>query len=152
MDIKTKSLYAVIQEIRPAFRHISKSVEKKSRDFDLSIGTRAILEKLTLLGPRTVPELAKSLDVERQYIQRNVNDLLDGQLVKKLENPTHKRSWIIAITPKGQDKFDQLHIQEHQILQNITEGLSQEKIDNTLSVMLLLSEAFRTINKKEKRP
>lgn len=90
---KLKSLYAVIQQIRPAFRHISKTVEKTSNDFDLSIGTRVILEKLTVHGPQTVPALAKTLDVERQYVQRNVNDLLDNLHVEKRVNPAHKRSW-----------------------------------------------------------
>ena len=145
---KIESLYAVIQQIRPAFRHISKTVEKTSSDFGLSIGTRAILEKLTVHGPQTVPALAKALDVERQYVQRNVNDLLDNLYVEKQMNPIHKRSWIIAITPEGYRKFNVLHSQEHQMLRSIAGQLSDEEIDNARHVLQLLSETFQAINKE----
>ncbi len=147
MSVKLKSLYAVIQQIRPAFRHISKTVEKTSNDYDLTIGTRAVLEKLIIQGPQTVPELAKALNVERQYVQRSVNDLLDKKRVEKRQNPTHKRSSIIAITPEGQSKFEALHSQEYEILQNTAEKLSIKEIDNALRVLQLLSETFESINK-----
>jgi len=148
LSSKIESLYAVIQQIRPAFRHISKAVEKTSSDFDLSIGTRAILEKLTVLGPQTVPALAKALDVERQYVQRNVNDLLDNLHVEKRVNPTHKRSWIIAITQEGHHRFNALQSQEHQMLKSVAGQLSDEEIDNAWHVMQLLSETFQAINKE----
>lgn len=106
MKDHTSHLYDVIRQIRPAFRHIAKSVENRGQLADLNIGMRAVLERIYELGPQTAPDIARALLVERQYAQRSINELLHQKLVIKSSNPNHKRSWLIELTEDGRKRFE----------------------------------------------
>lgn len=50
---------------------------------------------------RTVPQIADRLGLQRQSVQRVVNDLLADGLVELVDNPGHARSKLVAITSDG---------------------------------------------------
>jgi DNA-binding MarR family transcriptional regulator len=54
----------------------------------------------------TVPQVADRLSLSRQAIQRLVNDLVAEDFLKLAENPRHKRSKLLELTPKGRDAYD----------------------------------------------
>ena len=62
---------------------------------------RGVLYELLELGPRSVPEMARRRLVSRQHVQMVVNALLEAGLVDQLENPAHRRSSLIGLTPRG---------------------------------------------------
>ncbi len=51
--------------------------------------------------PATVPRIADRLGLTRQSVQRVVNDLAGAGLVKLADNPDHRRSRLVTITPTG---------------------------------------------------
>jgi DNA-binding MarR family transcriptional regulator len=62
---------------------------------------RGVLERLSESGPQTVPRLAQALLVSRQFAQRLVNVLHGAGLTERVANRSHKRSWLIRLTPAG---------------------------------------------------
>lgn len=64
-------------------------------------GTWSLLQLLATEGPKTVPQIAALRGVTRQHIQVTANELADMKLLRFADNPAHKRSKLLVITPKG---------------------------------------------------
>src|SRR5688572_13465052 len=92
------SLYAIIRHVRPLHRRLARTVEEHPEGTGVSVGMRAVLERVDDDGPQTVPQMARSLGLARQFIQRTVDDLLARGLLEKRENAGHKRSPFLALT------------------------------------------------------
>ncbi len=149
MSEKSTELYNVIRHLRPAFKHISKFVEIRSEEIGLSVGTRAVLEQLAENGPKSVPDMARALMVERQYIQRCVNSLLADGLVGRTPNPTHKKSWLIDLKKEGHERFQRLKAREMTVLDTVSTSLSPSEIQSAIKVMAALSDDFYTLVRAE---
>jgi len=143
-------LYEAIRHLRPAFRNIATSVEIRSARFDLNTGTRACLEYLSDHGDAPVPVIARSLMVERQYIQRNVNDLLARNLVTRKKNPKHKKSNVISLTRDGKTLVTEVKQAEADVLSGLQATISAQEINATIHVLSSLSEFFKTLNEEDK--
>ncbi len=144
-----EQLYAVIRLLRPAVRHIGTNVELKSRALGLSTGMRATLEILIENGPQTVPDIARMLLVERQYIQRSVNDLLAKGMVTREKNPNHKRSFLIATTKEGHGAFAKLKTVESATLQELEGQIPLADLNASYNTLKSLTDHFIALNKKE---
>lgn len=68
----------------------------------------AILDTIQRHGCRTVPEIAAWRGVARQSVQAVVNQLLDAGLVEQRDNPDHKLSPLLLLTPGGLDHHRQV--------------------------------------------
>lgn len=56
--------------------------------------------------PQPVAWLARDMGANRQNVQRIINDLHAEGLVAFEENPHHRRAQLVALTTKGQQRFD----------------------------------------------
>ncbi len=149
MPTEATQLYTVIRHLRPAFKHISRLVEIRSAEAGLTIGMRAVLEQLYEQGTKTVPDIARSLMVERQYIQRTANALMTEKLISRLPNPAHKKSWMFELTEEGRHRFTSLKQREIETLQKIANNLSTSEVSSAITVMRTLSDTFNTLVKQE---
>lgn len=144
-----EQLYAVIRLLRPAVRHIGTNVEHKSRALGLSTGMRATLEILLENGPQTVPEIARLLFVERQYIQRSVNDLLERNLVRREINPRHKRSYLIEANEQGRKAFAKLKSIESNVLSELQDQIPLKDVIASHRTLKALTDHFIGLNNLE---
>lgn len=81
-------------------------------DGEYSGGRRSLLRSLAQEGPATVPQLAQVRAVSRQFIQRLINELLAEGLVALIDNPQHRRSKLVRITPQGYARYLELSRRE----------------------------------------
>ena len=65
-------------------------------------GIWGFLHSLAIDGPQTMPQLARARPVSRQHIQKIANDAAADGLVAFIDNPAHKRSKLVTLTPKGE--------------------------------------------------
>ena len=65
-------------------------------------GIWGFLHSLAIEGPQTVPQLARSRPVSRQHIQQIANEAVADGLIKFIDNPAHKRSKLLRLTPQGE--------------------------------------------------
>lgn len=70
-------------------------------------GAFGLLRSLALHGPLTVPQIARMRPVSRQRMQKLADALADDGLVEFINNPKHKRSKLVQLTPSGFDYYRQ---------------------------------------------
>lgn len=58
-------------------------------------------------GTFSVARLADNMGLARQSVQRIVDELAQAGLVGFAQNPAHKRAKLVAMTPLGEDVFQQ---------------------------------------------
>jgi DNA-binding MarR family transcriptional regulator len=103
---------------------------------------RGILADLAENGPQTVPQLARTRSVSRQYIQTAVGTLVSSGWIEPEENPAHRRSVLMKITPSGQELIDQLRRREGGLLRQIDFGLSAAEIQAAAAVLAQVRAVF----------
>ncbi|WP_417837790.1 MarR family winged helix-turn-helix transcriptional regulator [Tritonibacter scottomollicae] len=141
--IDAKQLYKLIWLSRPLMQSAEAAVERGLTGIGLTVRTRAVLEVLLADKEATVPDIAKSLEIKRQYVQLMVNETLAEGLTVKRENPRHKRSTLIALTQKGRALIEDVVQREMKLVRSIGEGLNAADIETALKVVTLLTENLK---------
>ncbi|QHC26751.1 MarR family transcriptional regulator [Streptomyces sp. GS7] len=136
-------LYGVIRRLWPLHRTIVRAVERELRGTGMTAGEHALLDALRTQGPRTVPQLARSLDLDRQPVQRWVNHAADLGLVVTAPNPAHRRSSLIRLTAEGSEVMRGIQDSEAAELRRGLADLSPADVSTALHVLDRLGEEFR---------
>jgi DNA-binding MarR family transcriptional regulator len=71
-------------------------------------GAFGFLRSLALIGPLTVPQIAKMRPVSRQRMQRLADELGAEGLVEFIDNPRHRRSKLVRLTDKGNARYREM--------------------------------------------
>ena len=56
-------------------------------------------------GPLTVPQIAQMRPTSRQRMQRLADELAAEGLVEFIDNPGHRRSKLLSLTPRGESRY-----------------------------------------------
>ncbi len=91
----------VIEQTVLLFHRMKVTAEQVHKQGELTAALLGVLRGLLKGGPQTVPQMARARPVSRQHIQSLVNHLLESGLVELRDNPAHKRSRLVALTPAG---------------------------------------------------
>jgi DNA-binding MarR family transcriptional regulator len=103
-------------------------------------GAFGFLRSLALLGPLTVPQIAQLRPTSRQRMQRLADELAAEGLVKFVDNPKHRRSKLVQLTPKGAARYRELNVRFLAIASTMGAGLSEAKIRKSTEIVRQLSE------------
>jgi DNA-binding MarR family transcriptional regulator len=102
---------------------------------EISGSMRGVLRDLKANGPLTVPQMARRRPVSRQHIQAIVNELLSAGLVELAENPRHKRSRIVQLTPSGEQAMEEIVARERAVLNEIDLPVDDTQLLHAQDVM-----------------
>ncbi|MFI5521332.1 MarR family winged helix-turn-helix transcriptional regulator [Streptomyces platensis] len=136
-------LYDVIRRLWPLHRTVVRAVERELADTGMTAGEHALLDALRTEGPRTVPQLARSMGLDRQPVQRWVNHAAELGLVVTAPNPAHRRSPLIRLTTEGTAAIRGVQQFEATELRQRLADLPAEDVRTTLHVLDRLGEEFR---------
>ncbi|MGW2627875.1 MarR family winged helix-turn-helix transcriptional regulator [Streptomyces chattanoogensis] len=136
-------LYGVIRRLWPLHRTIVRAVERELEGTGMTAGEHALLDALRSQGPRTVPQLARTLGLDRQPVQRWVNHAAELGLVVTAPNPAHRRSSLIELTAEGSELMRVIQESEAAELRRALSDLSPQDVSTTLRVLDRLGEEFR---------
>ena len=128
-------LRAVLELLPNAFHRVGTAGDILHAPMGLSSGMRGLLLSLKYAGPTSVPRLAAMRPVSRQFVQKLVDEMLTGEWVEALHNPSHKRSPLIGLTAKGVAAVEHLYLTEEPYLATLGEGFSQEELEITTGVL-----------------
>lgn len=134
-DEAATRLMEVFGVIGPLYRRVARAVERDAPADGVSIGVRAVLERLLHGGSATVPAISGDLELSRQFVQRMVNEAAADGLVEPRPNPAHKRSSLIAMTPRGQARIEAVTARERAVLRGIDGELTEEDVARCLKVL-----------------
>ena len=145
MAEQQKELTALIREIRTAFNRLKSVAEALHADMDINPSMLAILQTLILKAPQTVPDIARAKGVSRQHVQKNMNALLEKDLVHAQDNPDHKRSVLYRPTPAGEELFVQIQAREEAPMAMLAEALAAHDVAASVRLLVCLNDALETM-------
>lgn len=79
-------------------------------------------------GDVTVPEVAEKLNVSRQFVQKVCDNLVWEGLLQYEENPRHKRSKLVGVTPFGRKKLEEVRSREAALIARFFRGMQLEPV------------------------
>lgn len=135
-------LAEVYVALGPVYRRVARLVEQDEQVSGLSVGVRNVLDQLRRDGERTVPQLARAQDLSRQYTQRMVDQAAADGLVELIENPAHRRSRLVRLTPAGKKAITAVLERELALLERVGGDLTAAELDGTLRVLLHMDLAL----------
>jgi DNA-binding MarR family transcriptional regulator len=138
------NVYAVLRLLRPVLLNLMRAVERRQAGQRVTMGMRAVLERLCEGGAQTVPHLARSMMLDRQPVQRNVDELLSARLVERVANPVHRRSVLIRATAAGAVELDRIRKADMRDLRAIAAPLAPRDVEASLRVLGHLAREFAT--------
>lgn len=129
-------LAAVFDVLGPLYRRGVRAVE---REGGMPVGVRAVLDALAGCGPTTVPALARTLTLSRQFVQRSVDDAAERGWVRTRENPAHRRSVLVELTASGEQVLTDVRDGERRELGALESDIDPDDLDACLRVLRALS-------------
>ena len=99
---KTESMFNLLLESMGLFFQLRAAGKRTGHVTPGGGGIWGFLHSLAVDGPQTVPQLARARPVTRQHIQQIANEAAAGGLIEFIDNPAHKRSKLLRLTPKGE--------------------------------------------------
>lgn len=143
MPCTADDIDGLARDVRGTFQDLRGFADRLHADSGISASMRAVLEHLCQAGPQTVPTIAAAKSVSRQHIQGLVDQLLVAGLARRQANPAHKRSVLIALSPKGRAVFDAMRQREAESLRRIADALGTLDVAGARTVLTGLRAALR---------
>jgi DNA-binding MarR family transcriptional regulator len=102
-----------------------------------------ILVELGRSGPMPMGELGTRLLLEKSWISRAVDSLVERGLVAKEPNPDDARSWIVALTSAGKRRVKELHATLDGHAEQLLATLSERDRGQVNHALLVLLKVLR---------
>jgi DNA-binding MarR family transcriptional regulator len=137
-------LASIMGETVALFHRLRVVTEQIHQLGEMTSGKRGILASLDSSGPQTVPQMARARPVSRQYIQPMVNELAKEGYVEFKENPAHKRSRLVHLTPKGKELFHSMIQKEVKVISRLKLDIPEKELRRAASVLRAVREMFES--------
>jgi DNA-binding MarR family transcriptional regulator len=144
MTSGAEDLYEVLRHVRPLHQYAAKAVAGSLAEHDVTMPMRAVLERLAD-GPQTVPQVARSLWLPRQVVQRLADAAAGLGYLRYAENPAHRRSKLAQLTEAGRRVFAEIHDDELADLQALADRLDPQDIKACVRVISALTTHTREV-------
>ena len=83
----------------------------------------------------SVSEISKTLDLKKSTISIAVNQLINLEIIDKIQSSNDKRVYFLKLTPKGKNIM-KLHKQVHQnTIKKILKILNTEEVENFINIV-----------------
>ena len=143
LDGEAGAIAELILEVAQCFFRIRALGQKAGLITSWGGGAFGFLRSLALLGPLTVPQIAQMRPTSRQRMQRLADELEADGLVRFIDNPKHRRSKLVQLTPKGDARYRELHVRLLSVASTMAVALSEAEIRKTTEVVRRLSDEVK---------
>ena len=92
--------------------------------------------------PQTVPQIARSMGLTRQAVQRLVDVMQEDGFLYFRPNPGHKRAKLIDLSPLGKATYSKLDEKQVRWANKCSSGLTQKELDTTLAALKKISDTI----------
>jgi DNA-binding MarR family transcriptional regulator len=142
MTTHDQPIYDLIVEVRAAFNALKSYSDAMIEDLGVTSAMRAVLEFLFTEGPHPVPRIAEAKSVTRQHIQILADALSEKGLVRFAENPGHKRSKLLELTPTGEELFASIRTREAKVLERLSGRIPADQARQAAQVIRSMRQAL----------
>jgi len=114
-------------------------------------GAFGFMRSLALIGPLTVPQIAKMRPTSRQRMQRLADELAAEGLVEFIDNPRHRRSKLVRLTRQGDARYRELGARLRAMASTMGADLSEVDISRTTEIVRRLSDETKGRSERMRR-
>jgi DNA-binding MarR family transcriptional regulator len=143
VDSKGEAIAELMLEVAQCFFRIRAVGQRTGLITSWGGGAFGFMRSLALLGPLTVPRIAQMRPTSRQRMQRLADELAAEGLVEFIDNPKHRRSKLVRLTPKGDARYREWNARFLAIASTMGVGLSEADIRKTAEIVGRLSKEAR---------
>jgi DNA-binding MarR family transcriptional regulator len=111
-------------------------------------GAFGFMRSLALIGPLTVPQIARMRPTSRQRMQRLADELAAEGLVEFIDNPRHRRSKLVRLTRKGETRYRELSERFLAIAATMGAELSEADVRATTDIVRRLGDETKARSKR----
>src|SRR5829696_4829874 len=140
VDSKAEAVAELMLEVAQCFFRIRAVGQKTGLITSWGGGAFGFMRSLALFGPLTVPQIAQMRPTSRQRMQRLSDELAAEGLVEFIDNPKHRRSKLVRLTPKGEARYRKLNDRFLSIASTVGVALSEADIRKTIEIVRHLSD------------
>jgi DNA-binding MarR family transcriptional regulator len=140
VDSKAEAIAELMLEVAQCFFRIRALGQKAGLITSWGGGAFGFMRSLALLGPLTVPQIAQMRPTSRQRMQRLADELAAAGLVEFIDNPKHRRSKLVRLTPEGDAHYRKLNARLLSIASTMGGALSEADIRKTIEIVRQLSD------------
>lgn len=137
-----EAFVGLVDETRLLFHRLRRTAETLHHRDALTAGQRGILQSLRRREALTVPDMARQRPVSRQHVQALVNELLAAGYVELTDNPAHKSSRLVRLTPAGQTLMGTVERRERRTIDQIDSLPAATEMQRAASVLRKLRDAL----------
>lgn len=94
--------------------------------------------------PQTVSELARSMGLTRQAVQRIVNEMESDGLIAFAANPAHRRAQLVTLTRKGRASYAAAERRQTPWVNALAKGLDRGEIEGARALLSALASRLDT--------
>jgi DNA-binding MarR family transcriptional regulator len=138
-DDKGEVVAELMLEVAQCFFRVRALGQKAGLITNWGGGGFGFMRSLALLGPLTVPQIAEMRPTSRQRMQRLADELAAEELVEFIDNPKHRRSKLVQLTPKGEARYREQNARLLSISSTMGVGLTEPDIRRTIKIVQKLS-------------
>src|SRR5437879_2403908 len=136
---KGEAIADMILEVAQFFFRVRAVGQKTGLITSWGGGAFGFMRSLALVGPLTVPEIARMRPTSRQRMQRLADELVAEGLVEFIDNPKHRRSKLVRLTRKGDARYRELNARFLAIASTLGVGLNEGDVRRTTEIVQRLS-------------
>ena len=140
VDSKAEAVAQLMLEVAQCFFKIRALGQKAGLITSWGGGAFGFMRSLALLGPLTVPQIAQMRPTSRQRMQRLADELAAEGLVKFIDNPKHRRSKLVQLTPKGDARYRRMSARFLAIASTMGAALGEADIRKAAEIVRQLSD------------
>ncbi|MGW7138498.1 MarR family winged helix-turn-helix transcriptional regulator [Streptomyces xanthophaeus] len=108
-----------------------------------------LLNRLDLEGPMGVKALAGGMGIDSSTVTRQVAPLVDSGLVKRTSHPEDGRAVVLALSPRGLARLEEVRSSRRELMARVTEGWSPQERESFTGLLsrfnLSLSELMAAV-------
>ena len=130
-----EELHNLFHEVFALHDALSEVMDEVHERAGLRTAQCRIANELKRLGPASVPDVASSLGVSRQFVQTVCNGLEAMGLVQFNDSPRHKRSKLVSLTEKGRRTIDRAGKAEAAIIERALPDVDAAKVADAAALL-----------------
>lgn len=141
---KAEAVTELMLEVAQCFFRIRALGQKAGLITSWGGGAFGFLRSLAVLGPLTVPQIARMRPTSRQRMQRLADELSAEGLVAFADNPKHLRSKLVKLTPKGERRYEEMSAELLAIAAKLVVPVAEADIRKTSEIVRQLSDDVKS--------
>jgi len=121
-------LHALFKEVVHLQMILSEAEDEIHEQAGMRTSQVKLANTLLELGQATVPDMAHTMKVSRQFVQTAVNELEKQGVLVFMENPRHKRSKLLKVTDHGRKILKEVARNEAGIIQQLLPNVNAASV------------------------